>query len=118
VATEIIVTDEFRDWYEALSQGEQDSVSQIVDSLAERGVLLRYPLSSGILGSKHSGMRELRIQHAGEPYRVLYAFDPARQAILLVGGVKTSERNRWYEAAIRRADRLLDNYLRKEWSGR
>jgi hypothetical protein len=58
-------------------------------------------------------MRELRIQHAGKPYRVLYAFDPFRQAILLVGGEKTGK-DRWYEAAIRLADRLLEEYLRAE----
>jgi hypothetical protein len=55
-------------------------------------------------------MRELRIQHAGEPYRILYAFDPKRQAILLVGGKKTGK-DRWYEGAIRLADKLLDEYL-------
>jgi hypothetical protein len=57
-------------------------------------------------------MRELRIQHAGKPYRVLYAFDPVRQAVLLVGGVKAGKGNRWYEEAIRLADRLFDEYLR------
>ena len=41
-------------------------------------------------------MRELRIQHAGRPYRTLYAFDPRRMAILLIGGDKTGN-NRWYD---------------------
>ena len=59
-------------------------------------------------------MRELRIQHAGEPYRVLYAFDPIRQAVLLVGGTKTGSGNRWYTQAIRLADRLFAEYLRGE----
>jgi len=55
-------------------------------------------------------MRELRIQHAGKPYRVLYAFDPRRTAILLIGGEKTGD-GRWYEALVPVADRLLDEYL-------
>ncbi len=55
-------------------------------------------------------MRELRIQHKGEPYRVLYAFDPNRAAILLVGGVKTGE-DRWYVKHVPLADKLYDAHL-------
>jgi hypothetical protein len=57
-------------------------------------------------------MRELRIQHAGRPYRVLYAFDPRRCAILLLGGDKTGD-ERWYERNVPVADRLYDVYLRE-----
>jgi hypothetical protein len=52
-------------------------------------------------------MRELRVQHQGRPYRVLYAFDPRRVAILLIGGDKTGN-DRWYEKFVPRADRLYD----------
>jgi hypothetical protein len=55
-------------------------------------------------------MRELRIQHRGEPYRVLYAFDPRRTAILLLGGKKTGD-PRWYDATVPAADRLYDEYI-------
>jgi hypothetical protein len=55
-------------------------------------------------------MRELRIQHQGRPYRVLYAFDPNRAAILLIGGDKTGS-DRWYEIFVPIADRLFDNHL-------
>lgn len=61
----------------------------VVRLLEEHGPSLRFPYSSGITGSKHSHMRELRIQHEGRPYRVLYTFDPRRTAILLIGGDKT-----------------------------
>jgi hypothetical protein len=57
-------------------------------------------------------LRELRIQHLGRPYRVLYAFDPSRAAILLVGGDKTGN-NRWYEIFVPLADRLYDEYLKE-----
>ncbi|MEI8207241.1 MAG: type II toxin-antitoxin system RelE/ParE family toxin, partial [Kiritimatiellales bacterium] len=66
--------------------------------------------SSGISGSRHGHMRELRVQHGGEPYRVLYAFDPRRCAILLIGGNKTG-RDRWYESMISLADRIYDEHL-------
>jgi hypothetical protein len=48
-------------------------------------------------------MRELRVQHEGWPYRVLYAFDPRRTAILLISGDK-SENSRWYEINVPVAD--------------
>ena len=56
-------------------------------------------------------MRELRVQHQGKPYRVLYAFDPRRAAILLIGGDKTALGNRWYAEFVPVADRLYDAHL-------
>ncbi|MBK5276190.1 MAG: type II toxin-antitoxin system RelE/ParE family toxin [Desulfuromonadales bacterium] len=64
-----------------------------------------------------SHMRELRIQHQGRPLRVLYAFDPGRSAILLVGGDKTGN-NRWYKTHVPIADRLYDEYLDETKQGR
>ena len=55
-------------------------------------------------------MRELRIKFQGRPYRILYAFDPRRVAILLIGGDKTGDR-RWYERFIPIADALYDQHL-------
>ncbi len=55
-------------------------------------------------------MRELRIQHQGHPCRVLYAFDPNRAAVLLIGGDKTGEK-RWYEIFVPISDRLYDQHL-------
>ena len=55
-------------------------------------------------------MRELRIQHDGKPYRILYAFDPRRAAILLIGGNKTGV-DRWYDVFVPIADRLYDEHL-------
>ncbi len=52
-------------------------------------------------------MRELRIQHKGEPYRVLYAFDPRRVAILLLGGSKTGD-DRWYMTKVPKVDEFYD----------
>ena len=60
----------------------------------------------------HGHMRELIIQHAGDPYRVIYAFDPRRSAILLIGGNKAGD-DRWYETFVPLADRLYDAHLRE-----
>ena len=61
-------------------------------------------------------MRELRIQHRGEPYRVLYAFDTRRTAVLLLGGCKTGD-DRWYEKHVPAADEIYDQHLRelRQW---
>lgn len=88
------------------------SVDACVRLLEERGSQLPFPYSSGINGSKHSHMRELRILHEGRPYRTLYAFDPRRLAILLLGGDKTGNAQ-WYEKNIPIADRLYDEHLRE-----
>ena len=80
--------------------------------LMEHGPQLPFPHSSGIEGSKHSHMRELRVQSGGKPIRVFYAFDPRRSAILLVGGDKTGDA-RFYEKMIPIADTLYDVYIKE-----
>lgn len=103
-------TDEFGGWWASLSEDEQESLAASVRLLEERGPLLGFPHSSGINGSRHSHMRELRTQHDGKPLRTLYAFDPRRSAILLIGGDKTGD-NRWYDTHIPVADWLYDAHL-------
>lgn len=111
VAYEVEFTDEFRDWYEDdLSLEEQRSVARVVVMLEASGPSLSFPFSSGINGSRFSHMRELRIQHEGRPYRVLYAFDPRRSAILLLGGDKTGD-DRWYDEMVPKADALYARHL-------
>lgn len=78
--------------------------------MAEKGTNLSFPYSSGIIGSKHSQMRKLRVQCGGKPLRIFYAFDPRRMAILLIGGDKTGD-DRFYDTYIPIADRLYDVYL-------
>ena len=107
---EVEYTDEFGDWWDTLSAHEQDDVAATVELLSEKGPTLPFPYSSGIEGSKHSHMRELRIQHVGKPYRVLYAFDPRRTAILLIGGDKTGN-DRWYKEFVPIADALYDQHV-------
>ena len=105
-------TDEFGAWWHALSEAEQESIDVSVRLLEAMGPHLPFPHSSGVKGSKHGHMRELRIQHAGRPYRVLYAFDSRRAAILLFGGDKTGK-DRWYDINVPLADRLYDEHLKE-----
>ena len=103
-------TDEFGEWWSTLDDGEQDTVAVTVTLLEQKGPFLPFPYSSGIEGSRHNHMRELRIQHKGDPYWVLYAFDSRRSAILLIGGNKAGN-DRWYDETIPIADKLYDDHL-------
>ena len=91
---------------------EQEDIAAIVELLAEHGPGLRFPYSSGLTGSRHGHMRELRVQTGGRPIRVFYAFDPRRAAILLIGGDKTG-RDRFYKRFVPLADRLYDEHLQE-----
>jgi hypothetical protein len=110
MACEVEFTDEFGSWWDGLTIAEQESVRAYVRLLAEFGVALKHPYCSGVTGSKHSHIRELRVQHQGRPYRILYAFDPRRAALLLIGGDKTGN-DRWYEVFVPIADRIYDTHL-------
>jgi hypothetical protein len=110
VAWDVEVTDEFKAWWNELTEPEQVSIERSVLLLEERGPHLPFPYSSGVSGSRYSAMRELRVQHHGRPYRVLYIFDPRRVALLLLGGDKTGD-DRWYEKNVPVADQVYENYL-------
>jgi hypothetical protein len=103
-------TGAFEAWWDGLTEDEQAKVGAVVELLEEQGPSLPFPYSSQIKGSRHAHMRELRIQVQGQPFRVLYAFDPRRVAILLVGGDKTGNA-RWYEEFVPVADKLYDAHL-------
>lgn len=103
-------TDELGEWWAGLSEAEQVSVDASVRLLEQKGPNLGFPHSSGISGSRHPHMRELRVQHQVRPYRILYAFDPRRSAILLIGGDKTGD-NPWYAVHVPIADQLYDTHL-------
>jgi hypothetical protein len=103
-------TDEFGAWWDGLTAAEQESVAASVGLIERLGPALPFPHSSGIVGSRHGHLRELRVQHRGRPLRVLYAFDPRRAALLLVGGDK-SGKGRWYDEFVPLADRLYDEHL-------
>lgn len=104
-------TDQFRTWWDTLSISHQEATSRTVQALAKHGVRLGFPHSSAVKTSRHSHMRELRIQTRPR-IRVFYAFDPRRSAILLIGGHKTSD-ERFYRDYVRQADMLYDEHLRE-----
>jgi hypothetical protein len=112
VAWEVEFTDEFHTWWDSLTADEQDDVALSVRHLTEFGPALGFPHSSKVITSRHPQMRELRTQSGGRPLRTLYAFNPLRTAILLIGGDKTGD-DRWYETMVPVADRLFGGHLKE-----
>ena len=103
-------TDEFEAWWERLSQEQQEALDAAVMLLAATGPALGRPFADRIVSSRHQNMKELRVSEAGA-LRVLFAFDPRRTAILLLGGDKSGRWSAWYRQAVPRADDLYDQYL-------
>ncbi len=110
MAWEIEGTETFSDWFTGLDDAEKESVIASVDLLEARGTTLGFPHTSSIESSQFGQMRELRVQHKGHPLRVLYAFDPRRVGLLLLGGDKTGN-DRWYETLVPQADKLFAEHL-------
>jgi len=112
MAWEVEVSDEFREWYVNLPVDLRAAIAAAVDTLAEAGPELGRPLVDTLKGSRYANMKELRVQHRGRLYRILLIFDPRRNAYLILGGDKSGD-PRWYEDAIRKADRIYAQQLRE-----
>ncbi|HEY8207026.1 MAG TPA: type II toxin-antitoxin system RelE/ParE family toxin [Myxococcaceae bacterium] len=112
---EIIASDEFVAWYDSLDDRDAEAVNYSVDLLAELGVALDHPHSSAIKSAGFA-LRELRCQSGGRPLRVFYAFDPLRQAVLLIGGDKTGD-GRFYKVMIPRASAIWHQHLEEQRAG-
>ena len=109
MAWNIEATDEFQQWFGELTRAERVSVASKVDMLEEVGPALGRPNVDTVKGSSFPNMKELRVQHAGKPYRVMFAFDPRQTGILLIGGRKGKKK--WYEKMIALADSIYSSYL-------
>jgi hypothetical protein len=101
---------EFGEWFSKQEEDLQDKVAASVGLLEEHGPQLSRPYADTLEASKISNLKELRVQHKGEPYRILYAFDPTRQALLLIGGNKAGDK-RWYKRMIPLAETIFERHL-------
>ena len=106
------MTDDFKEWWEDLDDDDAVDIARVVDLLELQGTSLGFPYSSAIKQSQLPP-RELRVQSRGRPIRVFYAFDPWRQAVLLLAGDKTGN-ERFYETLIPKAEAIWAQYLTEE----
>lgn len=100
-------TDEFETWWDTLGVDEQQGIDAAVHVLEQRGPGLGRPLVDSVTGSRHANLKELRVG----TIRILFAFDPRRAAILLVGGDKRGRWQEFYDRMIPLADKLFDDHL-------
>lgn len=110
MAWEIVETQTYGFWFDDLDNDQQDAVIARLQLLQEQGPSLPRPVVDRIEGSRHHNMKELRVSKGGA-LRILFIFDPLRQAVLLLGGNKAGRWEAWYREAIPEADNIYDDYL-------
>ena len=103
----IYILDGCEQWMDSLKDKDYEGLAARIDLLAEQGPALGRPTADAIKGSRHSAMKELRYGKL----RVLFAFDPKMQGVLLLGGSKRDRWTKWYEENIPVADDLYDDWL-------
>lgn len=108
----VILHDDFYDELGSLAESLQDEVLAHASLLAQYGPNPGRPTVDTLKASRHSNMKELRFHWNGEVWRVAFAFDVNRQAILLVGGDKGgADQRRFYKRLIAVADDRYDAHL-------
>ena len=104
-------TDEFGEWWQDITEAEQEAIVAAVEFLEEHGPGLGRPFVDGVKTSRHKNMKELIPR--GKSIRILFAFDPMRNAILFISGDKRDRWRDWYRETVPRADDLYDEHLKQ-----
>ncbi|MBM4331215.1 MAG: diaminopimelate decarboxylase [Deltaproteobacteria bacterium] len=109
----VLQTNQFGEWFTSSDKVDEDarvSIYAVMEVLKRTGPHLGRPYVDSVKESRHENMKGLRIQSKGRPFRIFFAFDPLRRAVLLIGGNKAGNK-RFYARMIPIADMLYDNYL-------
>lgn len=108
----VILHDEFEPEFDELPEEVQDKIAAHVELLEKFGPALSRPRADTLQGSQHSNMKELRLNANDGVWRIAFAFDPLRQAVLLVAGDKSGvNQKRFYRRLIAQADQRFSDYL-------
>ncbi|MFT4164866.1 MAG: type II toxin-antitoxin system RelE/ParE family toxin [Microlunatus sp.] len=109
----VILLDEVVEWVESADEMTQHLVAAALDLLGAEGPTLGRPLVDRIKGSRLHNLKELRPGSSGRSeVRMLFAFDPRRQAVVLVAGDKAGNWDRWYRTNIPIAERRFEQHVR------
>jgi hypothetical protein len=112
VTWDVFFTEPAEEWILGLDDQDYEAMMAAIELLEDHGPALGRPAVDRIKGSRHHNLKELR--SFGGFLRALFAFDPKRRAIVLLGGDKTDAWVGWYEHNIPLADDLYDEHLRQE----
>ncbi|NQZ10837.1 MAG: type II toxin-antitoxin system RelE/ParE family toxin [Algicola sp.] len=107
----VLTTTLFNNWFDCQADDLQEKVLAGLVALQTGGPGVGRPLVDTVNASKFKNMKELRVQHRGEPVRAFFAFDPERQAIVLCAGNKGGNEKRFYKQMIPIADREFKDHL-------
>jgi hypothetical protein len=112
---EVMLCKEVNDWFLRLAESDPKSahaVASAIDVLAVEGPALGRPLVDRVRRSRYHNMKELRPGSAGiSEIRILFAFDPRREALILLAGDKNGSWNSWYDRNIPIADDRFEEHL-------
>ena len=118
MAHKLVMTRQVRDWLHALRTGDPVTrrlVAQAIDQLLDEGPRLGRPLADRITKSSLHNLKELRPGSSGRSeVRILFVFDPVRNAVLLVAGDKSGRWQEWYREAIPAAEAAYEAYLKEQ----
>jgi hypothetical protein len=110
---EVQLSNEFAEEFKEFSAQVQDETYALIRLLQQFGPQLGRPRVDTLKGSKHANMKELRFDADGGVWRLAFAFDPTRSAVLLVGADKSGgNEKRFYRELIRKADHRFDAHLK------
>jgi hypothetical protein len=108
----VIFHNEFEAEFDLLSNDIQDAIYVVAKLLEETGPTVGRPYVDTLKGSKYANIKEMRVNADNGVWRIAFAFDPDRKAILLVGGDKVGKNEkRFYEKLISIADKRYENHM-------
>jgi hypothetical protein len=106
----ILRTDEIMSWIAEFDDNAKEAIFKSLLVLREIGPALGRPHVDSVKGSAYPNMKELRVQNKNRVFRIIFAFDPRRNAILLIGGDKRGNK-KFYDTIIAKADALYTRHL-------
>lgn len=112
MAWEVILLSEVHEWYASLDSKTAELVAAAIDLLAERGPMLGRPLVDTLVDTELTNLKELRPGSSkSTEIRILFIFDPKRQAVLLTAGNKSGQWESWYTTHISIAQQRYQKWL-------
>ncbi|MBX9723620.1 MAG: type II toxin-antitoxin system RelE/ParE family toxin [Candidatus Obscuribacterales bacterium] len=109
----LIYLDHYENWLNEQEEELQDEAFAQLEVLKKFGPTLGRPRVDTLKSSKLANLKELRFFFKGAPIRILFAFDPKKQGVIMLGGDKTGD-NRWYQRNIPIAEKLYAAHLEKQ----
>lgn len=109
----LVYLEEFANWLDIQERGLRLRTLASLELLKDRGPLLSRPYADTLKGSQIANLKELRFQFENAPIRILFAFDPKQQAVIILAGSKQSNK-RWYDTNIPIAEKLFAEHLEKQ----